>query len=284
MLHKEHLFKQKITELREREKELRCLYKVEEAIAEELSFDALFYRIISLIPYGWQYPAVCKAKVTYEGVMFKEPGWKETNWSQSAPIEVDEKTIGKIEVFYTEFRKFHKDSPFLPEEQKLLKTIAKLVNNYIFGKKLVNTVDMLKSKSEKDAAYFSETLTLQNDQHWKWRLMMVEALAKQLNFDHFGIKGLYLIGSTKEATAGPASDIDLLIHVDEPNLKKAELHAWLEGWSLCLDEINFNRTGNRTGGLIETHMITDTDIKNKTSFAVMLHSLSNSAKPIKVRD
>ena len=282
MLHKEHIFRQQINDLREREKELRCLYKVEELISKELPFDQFFYRIITLIPYGWQFPEICKVKITYEGTVFKEPGWEETEWKHAAEIEVDDKVIGKIEVFYTRFRKFHVDSPFLPEEFKLLNTISNLISNYIFSRKLANTLELLQREGMKRAPKSGDTLAGENDVHWKWRLRMVEAISTKLDLHKYGIRGLYLIGSTKEATAGPASDIDLLIHVNETAIHRDELIAWFEGWSLCLSEINFTRTGYETDGLIDIHIITDEDIKNKTSYAVMIGSINNSAKPIKV--
>jgi len=282
MLHKEHLFKQQIADLHEREKELRCLYKVEALIGEKLPFDDFFYRLITLIPNGWQYPEVCKVKISYEGMEFREPGWEETEWNQSAEIEVDDKIAGRIEIFYIRFKKLYVDSPFLPEEFKLLNTIASLVGNFIFGRKLTNTVELLKKEGMKDADRLTDTLAGQNDAHWKWRYRMVQSIAKRLDFSKFGIKGLYLIGSTKEATAGPASDIDLLIHVEETPGHQSELKAWIEGWSFCLSDINYTRTGYETDGLIDAHYITDEDIKNKTSYGVMIRSVNNSAKPIKV--
>ena len=45
----------------------------------------------------------------------------------------------------------------------------------------------------------------------RWRLKMAEALAAQLEPERFGIHALYIFGSAKSATAGPGSDIDLLV-------------------------------------------------------------------------
>jgi len=282
MLPKEYSFSRQISELREREKELRCLYKVEEAIGEDLDFEAFFYRIIGLIPNGWQFPAVCKALIRYEGVIYKESGWDETEWKHHAEIEVDNKVEGRIEVFYTRHRKFHQASPFLQEEQRLLKTIARRIGDYIFSKKLVNSIEVLKKEHNRTEDFPAEIISGQSDTHWKWRLSMVQAIAEKADFKMFGIKGIYLIGSTKEATAGPASDIDLLIHVDDESFNRVAFLSWLDGWSLSLAEVNFKRTGYKSDGLIDIHLVTDNDIKNKTSYAVMIGSLHNRAKPIKV--
>ncbi len=48
--------------------------------------------------------------------------------------------------------------------------------------------------------------------HWRWRLQSVERMAELMDPARFGVKAMYLFGSTKNATAGPQSDIDLLIH------------------------------------------------------------------------
>lgn len=53
----------------------------------------------------------------------------------------------------------------------------------------------------------------------------------------FGVKALYLIGSTKNATAGPGSDIDTMLHVAGTDEQRKELLLWLEGWSCCLGEL-----------------------------------------------
>ena len=70
----------------------------------------------------------------------------------------------------------------------------------------------------------------------------------------------YVFGSTKNATAGPGSDIDLLVHFRGPQQQREELALWLDGWSLCLAEMNYLRTGYRTDGLLDVHCVTDEDI------------------------
>ncbi len=52
------------------------------------------------------------------------------------------------------------------------------------------------------------------EDHWSWRLNAAKTLAAALRPGSFGVKACYLSGSTKNATAGPESDIDLIIHID----------------------------------------------------------------------
>ncbi len=84
------------------------------------------------------------------------------------------------------------------------------------------------------------------DEHWRWRYRMAQRIAAQLDPRQFGVKAFYLIGSTKNATAGPGSDIDILLHFEGTEDQRSELMLWLEGWSRCLAEMNFLRTGFRS--------------------------------------
>jgi pyruvate,water dikinase len=123
--------------------------------------------------------------------------------------------------------------------------------------------------------------TLQH--HSAWRFRMAERLGSHLEPQRFGVKALYVIGSVKHGTAGPASDIDLLVLVDGTQQQRDELMLWLEGWSLCLDEVNLLRTGYCTGGLLDVHVVTAQDIARRTSYAIKIGSTSDPARPIPLK-
>ncbi len=118
------------------------------------------------------------------------------------------------------------------------------------------------------------------EDHWRWRYQTAEAIASLLDAKRFGIEGIYLFGSTKNATAGPQSDIDLLIHINGDEKQHDDLLVWLEGWSLSLSEINLRRTGYRTDGLLDINLITNEDIKNRTSYAVKIGAVTDGAFPL----
>jgi hypothetical protein len=92
-------------------------------------------------------------------------------------------------------------------------------------------------------------------EHWRWRMYMAEKIASQLEPERFNVKALYVMGSTKNNTAQPGSDIDLLVHFEGTNRQKKEIENWFEGWSLALDEMNYLRTGYKAGGLLDVHFI-----------------------------
>ena len=43
---------------------------------------------------------------------------------------------------------------------------------------------------------------------------------------------------------------------------------WLEGWSLCLSEMNYLRTGYKTEGLLDVKIVTDADFANALELRV----------------
>jgi predicted nucleotidyltransferase len=119
-----------------------------------------------------------------------------------------------------------------------------------------------------------------NDAHWHWRLKAAEDIAAQLNPQRFGVKGFYIFGSVKNASAGPESDIDILIHFAGTDMQRKELLAWLEGWNLSLSQIRHPRTWFKTSGLLDIHLVTDEDVKKGTGYAAKIGAVTDPAKPL----
>ena len=120
------------------------------------------------------------------------------------------------------------------------------------------------------------------EDHWSWRLKSAETIASMIDPDRFGVKGFYVFGSAKNATSGPKSDLDILIHFEGSDHQEKELRIWLEGWSLSLSHINQLRTGYKTDGLLDVVIITDEEIKNRSSYAVKIGAMSDAAMPLTV--
>jgi predicted nucleotidyltransferase len=124
--------------------------------------------------------------------------------------------------------------------------------------------------------------TRYSDDYWIWRLNMANRIASQLDPKRFGVKGFYVFGSTKNATAGPGSDIDILIHFIGTDTQKKELLLWLDGWGLSLAEVNFKRTGYKSTNLLDIHLVTNQDIEKKNSYATKIGAVTDAAKPLKM--
>jgi pyruvate,water dikinase len=120
------------------------------------------------------------------------------------------------------------------------------------------------------------------EDHTWWRMRMAERIAAEIDPDRFGIRGIWLTGSVKNATAGPGSDIDLIVHLKDGEGPSEELKAWLAGWSQCLSEMNCLRTGMKGEGLLDVHFVTDDDIRRRTSFAVKIGAVTDAARPLMI--
>ncbi|PKL82061.1 MAG: pyruvate, phosphate dikinase [Ignavibacteriae bacterium HGW-Ignavibacteriae-3] len=119
--------------------------------------------------------------------------------------------------------------------------------------------------------------------HWRWRMKMAEKIASEMDAERFAVKGLYVFGSTKNAASGPGSDIDLIVHIDSQKCDIKGLNLWLEGWSLALSEMNYLRTGYKAQGILDVHIVTDEDIKAKSSFAAKIDAVTDAARPLKMK-
>lgn len=118
--------------------------------------------------------------------------------------------------------------------------------------------------------------------HWKWRMDMVEKIAGYLDPERFGVKAFYVFGSVKNATAGPDSDIDILIHFIGSAQQEADLLLWLKAWDLGIVEMNYLCSGVKADSLLDVHLVTDRDIKNRSSFAVKINAVTDAAQALEM--
>lgn len=121
-----------------------------------------------------------------------------------------------------------------------------------------------------------------SEDHWRWRMRMAHRIAALTDPARFGIVAMYLFGSTKNATAGPGSDIDLLVHIRGTREQEDDLRSWLRGWGQALAEVNFLRTGYRTDDLLDVHVVRDEDIERQTSFASRIDAVTDAARPLEM--
>lgn len=185
--------------------------------------------------------------------------------------------------------------------------LTELLPEYEDYKSVVRVVDIeqstqgkhltirMNSDLDEGVAFFTDTASRQADltgweddnhqeeKHWVWRMRMAERIAHFADRQKFGIKAMYIIGSVKNATCGPASDIDLLIHINSTEEQKHLLSEWLDGWSKSLAELNYLKTGYRAEGLLDVHYITDRDIQEKTSFAAKINAVTDAARPLNMQ-
>ena len=114
--------------LRERIKELNCLYGISQLAERYLhSLDDLLQELVSFLPYSWQYPEVTCARILFHGKTYTSDRFKVTNWRQSARIYMYRKPVGEVGIFYLEECPSADEGPFLKEERALLDTVAEQI-------------------------------------------------------------------------------------------------------------------------------------------------------------
>lgn len=111
--------------LRERIKELNCLYGVAELLEEnEDDVEGAMQGIINLLPISWQYPEITTARIILRQKQYKTANFSTSPWKQSADIYESEERIGMVEVYYQEEMPASDEGPFLKEERLLIDAIA----------------------------------------------------------------------------------------------------------------------------------------------------------------
>lgn len=122
-------------ELRERIKELKCLYGIAKLVEKpEISLKEILHGIVKLLPPAWLYPNIASARILLDGESYVTSPFQESDQTQAAKIVVEGETRGKIEVFYTEEKPELDEGPFLKEERILIEAIAREVSLIIVRK------------------------------------------------------------------------------------------------------------------------------------------------------
>ncbi len=118
--------------LRERVKELHCLYGISEVVEScEGSLDVLFQKTVDLLPPSWQYPGVTCGRITFETHEYTTQGFQCTPWQQVSSILVGGKPAGAVEVYYLEEMPILDEGPFLKEERLLINAIGERLGRII---------------------------------------------------------------------------------------------------------------------------------------------------------
>ena len=114
--------------LRERVKELNCLYGLSQLAERNLdSLENLLQELVNFLPYSWQYPDLTCARIIYKERTFTSDNFRITNWRQSARIYMYHEAVGECAIFYLEECPPADEGPFLKEERALLDAVAEQI-------------------------------------------------------------------------------------------------------------------------------------------------------------
>ena len=111
--------------LRERVKELTCLYEIAQIAARPgVSLAEILRDIVEVVRRAWQYPEITCARIALDERAYLSEGFREGSWKQAAEITVAGRDRGTIEVTYAEERPELDEGPFLKEERNLIDAVA----------------------------------------------------------------------------------------------------------------------------------------------------------------
>lgn len=231
-----------VDSLLEREKELRCLYRVQQfTLNLSLPLETVFQEVVEAIGPGWQRPETAGACIEYFGRSYRS-----ANYSPSVPglaevLKLGSQEIGRILVSDScpDFEA-GASNVFLPEERQLLKSIADLLSNFLEWRHL---------------EVLGRRLSIPQS-HWRWRERLVLGMVERFEEQRFGFTEFYLGGGTGLERATHGSDIDLFLYHDGTEEQKEDLKLWLEGWSLSIAEMSKVQTGELfPDGILHLHWL-----------------------------
>ena len=111
--------------LKERIKEINCLYSISKIVEKaDISLNEIYQAVIEVIPRSWQYPEITCAQLIINGKEFVTENYRQIPWKQSADIILYGERVGILSVGYREEKPPLYEGPFLREERSLLDAIA----------------------------------------------------------------------------------------------------------------------------------------------------------------
>jgi len=246
--------------LKEREKELSGLYRVDKILRNQsFTLERMCYEVVCALPDAFQYPGLCEVQIIWDERSFSSHNYSDTGNGLEKPVLVDGEVRGSLRVVY---RAKKSERAFLPQEEKLLSTLALWLGDVIFKKELRQWFE-----NQEEGIGVSE----KESEEWEWREKAARKMAEGLPLANLKVTGLYLIGSVRERTAGPESDIDLVVHVNSQT-SIASINAYFFGWEHAL--LAFPPNGITLKRLIDVHVLTDNDLEKNLSFASMISGVN----------
>ncbi len=118
--------------LRERVKELTCLYSIARVIEDNGdNVDAALSRIAETLPPAWQYPELAVARIVLDATEHAAGDIEAAHSRQVANVVVDGECRGTVEVGYTQAVPYAGGEPFLKEEEHLINAVAREVGEFV---------------------------------------------------------------------------------------------------------------------------------------------------------
>ncbi len=115
--------------LRERVKELTCLYQIARLSQQpEMDLGELLQQVTAALPPAWLNPEKAQARIQLDGRHYQTERFRPAAQRQAAAIVVAGRRRGSVEVAYSGRQPPQDEGPFLAEERALLDTVARQIS------------------------------------------------------------------------------------------------------------------------------------------------------------
>ena len=129
---RETVLKEQASDLRKRVREQTCLYSFSSLLEKRgLPLPVLFVRAVDLLPLGWQFPEITRARISYGPISAQTEGFFRTEWVQSSAFKIRGEEVGVIEIALLQHPCENDTLPFIDEERALIEELAKQLGSAI---------------------------------------------------------------------------------------------------------------------------------------------------------
>jgi len=140
-------------QIKERVKELGCLYHISRLISRrDATLFEILDEVVQVIPSAWQFPELAGARIEVDGHSHCSAGFVASHWLQQCVLIAGGRTVGTLTVIYSEECPEQDEGPFLFEERNLLNTIAQQLGEVIERIKAEEQVRIYQNKMRALAA------------------------------------------------------------------------------------------------------------------------------------
>lgn len=136
------------TALKERVKELECLYEISQLAFEkqDKELEEILSDILTILPKAWQFPDITHARINIDDIDHKTINYKNGQHKLISDIIINGQIRGFVEIVYAQKNILLHEYPFLKEERSLIDTIAKELSQIIHRNEQQKEKEILKSQ------------------------------------------------------------------------------------------------------------------------------------------